>query len=57
MREENVEIQARAMNAANWRDLHAMWTGPLVIEGTRRRYAFREGEYAGACAMAWIGKL
>jgi hypothetical protein len=45
------------MNAANWRDLHAMWTGPLVIEGTRRRYAFREGEYADARAMAWIGKL
>jgi hypothetical protein len=55
--EKKAEIPVRAMNAANWRDLHAIWTGPLVIEDTRRRYAFREGEYVDARAVAWIGRL
>ena len=57
MGEEKGEIQVRAMNVADWQDLYAMWTDPLVIEGTRRRYAFREGEYVDARAMAWMGRL
>ena len=54
MNEKKVEILVRAMNAAGWRDLLAMWTDPLVIEGTRRRYALREGEYVDAYVMARV---
>jgi hypothetical protein len=54
--EKKVEILVRAMNAAEWQDLRAIWTDPLVVEGTKRR-ALCEGEYVDARAMAWIGRL
>jgi putative acetyltransferase len=34
MSEEKAEIRVRAMNAADWRDLHEIWTDPRVCWGT-----------------------
>ena len=34
MAEEIARIHVRAMNAADWRDLHEIWTHPLVCWGT-----------------------
>jgi hypothetical protein len=50
--EKKVEILVRAMNAADWRGLLAMWTDPLVIEDTKRRYVRCEGKYVDAYVMA-----
>jgi hypothetical protein len=35
--EEKEKIRVRALNTADWQDLRAIWTNPLVIEGTKRR--------------------
>ena len=34
MNEGKLEIRVRAMNAADWRDLHALWNDPQVCWGT-----------------------
>ena len=34
MSEEKADVRVRAMNAADWRDLHEIWTDPRVCWGT-----------------------
>jgi putative acetyltransferase len=34
MDEDKIEIRVRAMNSADWRDLHELWTDPQVCWGT-----------------------
>ncbi len=43
---DKTEIQVRAVRASDWRDLHEKFS--FVIEGTKCKYAFHEGEYVMA---------
>ena len=45
----------RVINATDWRDLHAIWTAPYVLEGIKLGYAFREGnKWTDAPVMARV---
>jgi len=49
-----VDVSVRHAEPDDYEAIHRIFSGARVIEGTHRRYAFRNGEYVDAYSMARI---